>query len=704
MAPEKIPLEKLRNIGVAAHIDAGKTTTTERILYYTGKIYRIGEVDEGNTQMDWMEQEQERGITITAAATTCYWRDCQINIIDTPGHVDFTIEVERSLRVLDGLIVVFCAVGGVEPQSETVWRQAERYKVPRIAFINKMDRLGANFERAVNMMKARLSANPVVVMLPLGAESDFRGIVDLTRMKYLTFDESSQGSEVIEHEIPAEISDESALARQEMIEKLAEADDDLIEKYLAGDADFSEEEIKKSLRKSTIANKIVPVFCGSAFKNKGVQPLIDAVIDLLPSPLDIPAARGTHPDKPEKIEERKSSKAQPLAALAFKIATDPYVGHLTYIRIYSGSIKVGQTVFNATRKRKERIGKILRMHANKREELEFLEAGEICGVVGLKETYTGDTLCEQSAPILLESISTPEPVISIAIEPKTKDDEPKVTSALKSLSFEDPTFRVRTDAESGQTIISGMGELHLEVLVERLRREFAANVNVGRPQVSYRETITIAAAETYEHDKTIGAKGQYAKVALMVEPSGRGEGFKFVNKAGNKEIPPQYVPFCESAVKGCLSGGALCGFPVIDVKVTLLGGAYHEVDSSEMAFEVAASMAFNAAYKKACPVLMEPVMDLEVATPPEFNGDIIADLNSRRAKIRSIEERGAGVQALRAFVPLAEMFGYATDLRSRSQGRATFSMEFNSFEQAPNNVARQVILRVTGIDIDVKQS
>ena len=694
-------LQQTRNIGIAAHIDAGKTTTTERILFYTGISHRLGEVHDGTAIMDWMDQEQERGITITSAATTCFWKDYRINIIDTPGHVDFTMEVERSMRVLDGLVAVFCAVGGVEPQSETVWRQAERYHVPRIAFINKMDRVGASFERAVSMMHARLRANAVPIQMPWGAEADFNGVIDLITMKALTFSEEDLGATVNEVDIPDDLRDEAESMRLDMIEKIAETDDAMLEAYLGGD-EPDETDLRTALRKATIAGEIIPVLCGTAFRNKGVQPLLDAVVSYLPSPIDVPPVVGENINDPEKAETRAPSVSEPFAALAFKIATDSYVGHLTYIRVYSGHAKSGETIYNASRRRKERIGKLLRMHSNKREELSAISAGDICAVVGLKETYTGDTLTLHSSPLLLESILSPEPVISVAVEPKTGEDESKLTNALEALSFEDPSFRVHTDTDTGQTIISGMGELHLEVLVERLRREFQVGVSVGRPQVTYRETIQRPAGAEFEYVKQTGGKGQYAKVELAIEPMERGSGFEFINQIKGQQIPAQFIPAIEKGVRGSLNVGELAGFTATDIKVTLLSGGFHEVDSSEMSFEIAASMTFSEAYRKAAPALLEPVMKLEVVTPEEFMGDIIGELNSKRARIRGFEERLAGVQVITAFVPLVEMFGYATDLRSRSQGRATFSMEFSHYDLVPAPIARQVIFRITGMEVDVE--
>jgi len=693
-------LKTTRNIGIAAHIDAGKTTTTERILFYTGVSHRLGEVHDGNAIMDWMDQEQERGITITAAATTCYWRNHRINIIDTPGHVDFTVEVERSLRVLDGMVAVFCAVGGVEPQSETVWRQAERYHVPRIAFINKMDRIGASFHRTVDMMRARLGANAVPMQLPVGVESSFSGVIDLLSMQYLTFDADSLGAKVVSLPVPEELREQAHIHRQDMVEKVAETDDHLLERYLA-EEEIDREELVRAIRAATIRGALVPVYCGSAFKNKGVQPMLDAVVDFLPGPLDIPPVVGANANRPDRQEEREADPEAPFAALAFKIATDPFVGHLTYLRVYSGAIKMGEMVYNATRRRKERMGKLLRMHANKREEIKEISAGDICAAVGLKETYTGDTLSAVSAPVILESISFPNPVISVAVEPKTKDDQEKLPESLQRLAFEDPTFKVHIDENSGQTIISGMGELHLEVLIERLRREFCVGVRAGKPQVAYQETICGRATYTHEYQREIGGKGQYAKVTLAVEPLPRGKGFSFDCQVRTSHLPQEYITAVEAGVRGTLSAGPLAGFPLADIRASLLDADYHEVDSSAMAFEVCASMAFAKACTMASPGIMEPQMRVEVVTPDEFMGEIINDLNSRRGKIRGIEERMAKVQAIRGIAPLSGMFGYATDLRSLSQGRATFTMELDHYDLVPSPIARQVVFRITGMEIDL---
>lgn len=687
--PRLVPLEKTRNIGIAAHIDAGKTTTTERILYYTGVSHRIGEVDEGTAVMDWMEQEQERGITITAAATTCFWKGYRINIIDTPGHVDFTIEVERSLRVLDGCIAVFCGVGGVEPQSETVWRQADKYRVPRIAFVNKMDRVGADFFNVIKMMRERLRANPVPVQLPLGREEDFVGIVDLIKMKAVLWDESTVGARYHEEEIPPEMIPLAEEYREKLLESIADFDEAFMEKYLEGDG-VTEDEIKRVIRKATLEMKMVPVLCGAAFKNKGVQPLLDAVVDYLPSPLDIPAVKGINRETGEE-EERKTSDDEPFCALAFKIQTDPYVGQLTYVRVYSGCLKSGSYVYNATKEKKERIGRLLKMHANKREEIKEVYAGDIAACVGLKYTTTGDTLCDENKPIILESISFPEPVISIAIEPKTKADQDKLSISLNKLAVEDPSFRVKVDEETGQTIISGMGELHLEIIVDRLLREFKVGANVGRPQVAYKETIRKKAKAEGKFIKQTGGRGQYGHVWLEIEPNEKGKGFEFNNKIVGGAIPKEYIPAIEKGIREAMESGILAGYPMVDIKVTLFDGSYHEVDSSEMAFKIAASMGFKEAARKADPVLLEPIMSIEVVAPEEFMGDIIGDLNSRRGKILGIEER-SGARIIKALAPLAEMFGYATDLRSMTQGRGTFTMQFSHYDQVPEQKANEIMV------------
>ena len=686
--PRQVPLERCRNIGIMAHIDAGKTTTTERILYYTGITYKIGEVHEGTATMDFMEQEQERGITITSAATTCFWKNHRINIIDTPGHVDFTIEVERSLRVLDGAIAIFCAVGGVEPQSETVWRQADKYGVPKIAFVNKMDRVGADFEGVIQQMIDKLGANPVAIQVPIGKEDKFQGVIDIIRRKALYFDEATKGAKVIEEEIPSEYKDEVEAKREALLEKLAEYDDDFAEKYLEGE-EISEKEIKSLLRKLTIQMKLVPVLCGSAFKNKGVQPLLDAVIDYLPSPIDIPAVKGIDPETGKEIT-RETSDDAPFAALAFKIMTDPYVGQLTFLRVYSGHTSSGTVVLNPRKGKTERIGRLLKMHANKREEIKEIYAGDICAAVGLKNTYTGDTLCDPKAPIVLESMEFPAPVISIAIEAKTKEDQEKLSMALNKLALEDPSFSVRIDEETGQTIISGMGELHLEIIVDRLRREFKVDCNVGKPQVAYKETITKSTKVEGKYIKQSGGRGQYGHVWLEIEPNERGKGFEFINKITGGVIPKEYIPAVEAGVKEAMERGVLAGYPVVDVKVTLFDGSYHEVDSSEMAFKIAASQAFQEGAKKCNPILLEPIMKVEVTTPEEYMGDVIGDLNSRRAKIQGMDVRG-NVRVIKAEVPLATMFGYSTDLRSLTQGRGTFTMQFSHYEPLPQNVAEEII-------------
>ncbi|GIV15083.1 MAG: elongation factor G [Armatimonadota bacterium] len=686
-------LEQTRNIGIAAHIDAGKTTTTERILYYTGRIHRIGEVDDGAATMDWMEQEQERGITITSAATTCFWRGHRINIIDTPGHVDFTVEVERSLRVLDGVVAIFCAVGGVQPQSETVWRQANRYHVPRIAYVNKMDRLGADFYRVVQRMKERLGANAVPIQLPIGAESDFRGIIDLVRMKAI-FYKDDLGKEYEEVEIPAEMHEMASHWREVLIEAVADVDDTLMEKYLEGEP-ITPEEIKRALRRGTLQSKIVPVTCGSSFKNKGVQPLLDAIIDYLPSPIDIGAVKGTNP-RTGAPEARYPSDDEPFTALAFKIMSDPFVGKLTYFRVYSGTLSKGSTVYNATKGKKERIGRIVRMHANHREDVEVVYAGEIAAAVGLNETTTGDTLCDEKAPIILESMQFPDPVISVAIEPKTKADQDKLGIALSRLAVEDPTFRISTDPETGQTIISGMGELHLEIIVDRLMREFKVEANIGRPQVAYREAIRQPARGEGRYVRQTGGRGQYGHCILEIEPLPPGQGFEFVNKIVGGVIPKEFIPAIEGGVREAMDTGVIAGYPVVDVRVAVVDGSYHEVDSSEMAFKIAGSMAFRAAMQKANPTIKEPIMAVEIVTPEQFLGDVIGDLNSRRGRIEGIEPGPGSTQTIRAHVPLAEMFGYATTLRSLTQGRATYVMQPSHYEEVPANIAQELIARAQG--------
>lgn len=683
-----IALSKIRNIGVMAHIDAGKTTTTERILYYTGRIHKIGDINEGTATMDWMEQEQERGITITSAATTCDWREHQINIIDTPGHVDFTIEVERSLRVLDGAVALFCSVGGVEPQSETVWRQANRYRVPRIAFINKMDKKGADFLGVVEMMKNRLDAKAVPIQLPIGEDSEFKGVVDLVDMKAKIWQNEDMGSTYQIVEIPDELKEQANNQRHDLIEILAEYDEILMEKYVH-EEDISQNDIKRVIRRATIKGEIFPALCGSSFKNKGVQLLLDAVVDYLPSPDDVSAVTGVNP-KSEHQEERFPSEDEPFSALSFKIMTDNYVGNLTFIRVYSGSVKTGSYVYNASKDRQERIGRILRMHANKREDVAVLYAGDIGAVVGLKDIYTGDTLCDEKYPIILESMHFPDPVISMAIEPKSKADEDRVSQALKRLSQEDPTFKIKIDKETGQTVISGMGELHLEVLVDRMKREFSAEVNVSKPQVAYRETIKSRVEVEGKYIRQTGGRGQYGHVWLIVEPTEPGQDFEFVNKIVGGTIPKEYIAPVEKGIKEAMECGALGGYPVIDVKVTLFDGSFHEVDSSEIAFKNAAIMAFREAQLKAHSVLLEPIMKVEVTTPQEYMGDMIGDLNSRRSNILEIELKG-NLQIIRTVTPLSEMFGYATIVRSLSQGRANYTMEFSYYAEVPDHIARKLI-------------
>ncbi|ADY72848.1 translation elongation factor G [Desulfurobacterium thermolithotrophum DSM 11699] len=684
----KVPLERVRNIGIIAHIDAGKTTTTERILYYTGRIHKIGEVHEGAAEMDWMEQEKERGITITSATTTCFWRDHRINIVDTPGHVDFTIEVERSLRVLDGAVTILCSVGGVQPQTETVWRQADKYGVPRIIFVNKMDRIGADFFKVVADVEEKLGAKPVPLQIPVGAEDEFKGVVDLITMKAIIWEEETLGAKFHYEEIPEDLKDLAEEYREKMIEALADVDEEIMMKYLEGE-EISEEEIKQAIRKGTIELKFFPMLCGSAFKNKGVQPLLDAVVDYLPSPLDVPPIKGINPKTGEE-EERPASYDEPFAALAFKILTDPYVGQLTFIRVYSGLMESGSYVYNATRDKKERLARILRMHANKREEIPVLGAGDIAAAVGLRETYTGDTLCDPNHPILLEAMEFPEPVISVAVEPKTKADQEKLSLALQKLAKEDPSFRVSTDHETGQTIISGMGELHLEIIVDRLKREFKVDVNVGRPQVAYRETIRKEVTSEGKFIKQTGGRGQYGHVWLKIEPLEPGKGFEFYETIKGGVVPKEYIPAVEAGVREAMETGVVAGYPMTDIKVTLFDGSYHEVDSSEMAFKIAGSIAFKEGAKKANPVLLEPIMEVEVTTPEEFMGDVIGDLNKRRGRVQGMEARG-NAQVIRALVPLAEMFGYATDLRSMTQGRATYIMKFSHYEEVPPQVAEQII-------------
>lgn len=690
----QVSIEKQRNIGIMAHIDAGKTTTTERILFYTGVSHKIGEVHDGEAVMDWMVQEQERGITITSAATTCFWKNHRINIIDTPGHVDFTIEVERALRVLDGAIAVFCAVGGVEPQSETVWRQADRYRVPRIAFVNKMDRVGADFYRVVDMIKNRLKAKPVPLQIPIGKEESFKGVVDLIEGKAMIFDDQTLGKKYEYTEIPEDLKEEAEKWRLVMVEAIAEEDEELLEKYLGGE-ELNPEEIKQAVRKATINLNICPVLCGAAFKNKGVQPLLDAVVDYLPSPVDIPPIKGVDPNTGEEIVCAARDE-EPLSALAFKLFTDPYVGHLTFLRIYSGYIQSGMTVLNATSGKKERIGRLLKMHANKREEIKEAYAGDIVAAVGLKDTSTGDTLCAPERPVLLESIEFPEPVIQVAIEPKTQNDRDSLSNALQKLAKEDPSFRVYTDEETGQTLIAGMGELHLEIIVDRLIREFKVEANVGKPQVAYRETITKAVKQEGKYIKQSGGRGQYGHVVIEVEPLEPGGGFEFVNSIVGGVIPKEYIPAVEKGIVDGLKAGVLAGYPVVDVKVNLVFGSYHEVDSSEQAFYIAGSMAIKDACKKAGAVLLEPIMYIEVLTPEEYLGEVMGDLNSRRGRVLGLEPR-MGIQIIRAYVPLSNMFGYATDLRSKTQGRATYTMKFDHYEKVPTNLAEEILKAKQGV-------
>jgi elongation factor G len=676
-----------------AHIDAGKTTTTERVLFYTGRTHRIGEVHEGTATMDWMEQEQERGITITSAATTCVWRDIRINIIDTPGHVDFTAEVERSLRVLDGACAVFDAVHGVEPQSETVWRQADKYGVPRICFINKMDKMGADFEHAIDTIRKRLNARPVAIQLPIGQEDKFKGVIDLLAMKAIIWKDETLGAEFITQDIPAELQKKANAFHSQMVETIVENDDDLLHKYMEGET-ISPQELKASLRKSTVALKLFPVICGSAFKNKGVQPLLDAVVDYLPSPLDIPPVEGTDPDSGKPVV-RKADDKEPFSALAFKIMTDPFVGQLVFIRIYSGQLKTGDSVYVVSKQRSERIGRLLKMHANKREEISEIYAGDICAAVGLKNVTTGDTICDKNHPVALESIEFPAPVISVAVEPKTKADQEKMGIALARLAQEDPTFKVNTDPDSGQTIISGMGELHLEIIIDRMMREYKVEANVGKPQVAYRETIRKPSQAEGKFIRQTGGRGQYGHVKIKLEPQEPGKGYEFVNDIVGGSVPREYIKPVDQGIKEAMEGGVLAGYEMVDVKATLYDGSYHDVDSSEMAFKIAGSMAFKEAARRASPVLLEPVMSVEVVVPDEFMGDIIGDLNSRRGRVEGVEHR-AGSQVIKAYVPLSEMFGYATDMRSRTQGRATFSMHFSRYEQAPQSVAEEIVARVQG--------
>ncbi len=694
MASRPHPLEKTRNIGIMAHIDAGKTTTTERILYYTGKNYKIGEVHDGGATMDWMVQEQERGITITSAATTCFWEHHRINIIDTPGHVDFTVEVERSLRVLDGAVAVFDGVAGVEPQTETVWRQANKYNVPRICFVNKMDRLGADFYAALDSIKDRLEANTAVLQLPIGAEGNYKGVVDLVTMDALVWLDEELGAKWEVQEIPADMKDDAEAYRADLIETVASVDENLLEKFI-GEEEISVDELRAAIRKATIAGEIIPVLNGTAFKNKGVQPLLDAVVWYLPSPVDLPPVTGTSLKGDQEVERAPSDDA-PFAALAFKIMTDPHVGKLTYFRVYSGSLEKGGQVMNARTTSKERIGRLLEMHANDRLDMDVAFAGDIVAGIGFKNTKTGDTLCDPSAPLVLEELIFPEPVIHVAVEPKTKADQDKMSKALFSLSEEDPTFQVRTDEDTAQTVISGMGELHLEVLVDRMLREFKVDATVGKPQVAYRETITQTIENsTYTHKKQSGGSGQYAEVTITLENTGPGGGYEFLDKISGGRIPKEYIPSVDAGIQQALSSGVLAGYPTVDVRAILTDGKYHDVDSSEMAFKIAGTMAFKEAARKAKPCLLEPIMNVEVSTPDDYMGDVMGDLSSRRGKLGGMEQKGNS-QIIRAQVPLSEMFGYATDLRSRTQGRATYTMQFDSYQQMPSNVQEEIVTRLRG--------
>ena len=687
------PIEMVRNIGIAAHIDAGKTTTTERILFYTGISHKIGEVHDGAATMDWMEQEKERGITITSAATTCTWKDHQINIIDTPGHVDFTIEVERSMRVLDGAVAVFCAVGGVQPQSETVWRQANRYQVPRMVYVNKMDRIGANFYNVESQIKTRLKANPVPIQIPIGAEDTFKGVVDLVEMRALIWDDdAAMGSNYQVVDIPAELMDKAKEYREKMVEAVSETSDALMEKYLGGE-ELTKEEIKAGIKAGCLAMTFIPMICGTSFKNKGVQPMLDAVVDYMPAPTEVHAIKGEYEDGRECVVD--STDDGEFAALAFKIMTDPFVGQLTFVRVYRGILESGSYAYNTTKDKKERIGRLLKMHANKREEIKVLHAGEIGAVVGLKDTLTGDTLASEKDPVILERMVFPDPVISVAVEPKTKADQEKMGIALQKLAQEDPSFRVETDEESGQTIISGMGELHLEILVDRMLREFKVSAEVGQPQVAYRETIRASVNQEYKYAKQSGGRGQYGHVYLKLEPQEPGAGYEFVNDIKGGAVPKEYIPAVDKGIKEALQSGVLAGYKVEDVKVTLYDGSYHEVDSSEMAFKLAASMGFKEGARKAKPVILEPIMKVEVETPEDFMGDVIGDLNRRRGQINSMDDR-SGNKIVNAFCPLAEMFGYSTDLRSQTQGRASYSMEFDHYDEVPRNVAEEIIKKRNG--------
>lgn len=685
--PRIHPLTTVRNIGIMAHIDAGKTTTTERMLFYTGRVHRMGEVHEGSAAMDWMIQEKERGITITSAATTCFWKDHRINIIDTPGHVDFTIEVERSLRVLDGAVAIFCAKGGVEPQSETVWRQADKYHVPRVAYLNKMDIIGADFYRVVDMIRTRLGTTPVPIQLPIGAEEEFRGIIDLIHMKALYY-KDELGTEIYETSIPSEMRDIALKYREQLTERMAEIDDELMAKYVEG-TEMSSEEIQAAIRRGTIRTQIVPVLCGSSYRNKGVQPLLDAIVRYLPSPIDIPPTTGRHPLTQEE-EERKASDDEPFAALAFKIMSDPYVGKLCFLRVYSGSVKAGSYVFNASKGLKERVARILLMHADHREDIEAAYTGDIVAVVGLKDTTTGDTLCDEEHPIAFEPMEFPEPVISVAIEPKSKADQDRIGTALSRLAEEDPTFKSRVDEETGQTLISGMGELHLEIIVDRLLREFKLRVNVGKPQVAYKETIRKAARAEGKYVRQTGGRGQYGDVTIEIEPMPRGTGFSFEDRTVGGVVPKEFVPAVEAGIREAMESGVISGYPMVDIKARLVDGSYHEVDSSDVAFKIAASMAFRSAAEKAEPALLEPVMRLEVLLPEEYLGEVLADITARRGKVEGMEER-AGLRVIKATVPLSEVFGYATDLRSKTQGRGTYTMQFSHYEEVPQQVHEAIL-------------
>lgn len=689
----KTPLARIRNIGIAAHIDAGKTTTSERILFYTGVSHKIGEVHDGAATMDWMEQEKERGITITSATTTCFWRDYQINLIDTPGHVDFTIEVERSMRVLDGAVAVFCSVGGVQPQSETVWRQANKYGVPRMVFVNKMDRIGANFYNVESQIKQRLKANPVPINIPIGAEENFKGVVDLVQMKAIVWNDESMGAKYDVEEIPAELAEKANEYREKLLEAAAEQDEALMEKYLGGE-ELSVEEIKKGIKIGCLNMSLIPMLCGSSFKNKGVQTLLDAVVDYLPAPTEVAEIKGIDPKTEEELSVESSDDGA-FAGLAFKIMTDPFVGQLTFVRAYRGKLESGSYVLNSTKGKKERVGRLLKMHSNKREDIKEIYAGEICAFVGLKDTITGDTLCDEKVPVILERMDFPEPVIQIAVEPKTKADQEKMSIALGKLAEEDPSFRVSTHEETGQTLIGGMGELHLEIIVDRLKREFKVEAEVGEPQVAFRETIRTAVEQECKYAKQSGGRGQYGHVHIRLEPKEPGEGYEFVNNISGGVIPKEYIPAVDKGIQEAMQNGVLAGYPVVDFKITLYDGSYHDVDSSEMAFKIAGSMAFKDACRKANAVLLEPMMKVEVEVPEEYMGDVIGDLNRRRGQINSMDDR-MGLKIVNAFVPLAEMFGYSTDLRSATQGRGTYTMEFDHYGEVPSNVAKEIIEKRKG--------